>query len=280
MPKFNLDEYELVEDRLKKFWKDNKNGRINTDVVSSSEDGTMVIVKAELYADKEDVVPVSTGLAQETKGLGGFANKEAWLENAESSAIGRALANWKYQGNKKPRPTQEEMKKVTETKKPAPKPSQSEQEKMEAVVEEMVNPTKSVADQINEILYGDGYKNLGEDSIKDYKKAAYNMVVGQGFPTDVNEWDNNQMSIFFEMFDLQVNNPEEDIVKEVFGEVIDKKFCPECKESEYLEDNREKKESDSKYAKIPDFACSNYGDNKGCGKGWYIGNEDFPTGWI
>ena len=58
------------------------------------------------------------------------------------------------------------------------------------------------------------------------------------------------------------------------------KVCPECNESNYIEDNREKKESDSKYSKIPDFACSNYGDNNGCGKGWYIGNEDFPTGWI
>ena len=143
MAKFNLDNYELVEDRLKKFWKDNHNGRINTDVVRSSDDGTMVIVKAELYLDKDDPNPVSSGLAQETKGLGGFANKEAWLENCESSAIGRALANWKYQGNKKPRPTQEEMKKVVEVESvPVVKPSKEEQKKMEDVVNEMVAEPK------------------------------------------------------------------------------------------------------------------------------------------
>ena len=143
MAKFNLDNYELVEDRLKKFWKDNPNGRINTDVVRSSDDGTMVIVKAELYLDKVDPNPVSSGLAQETKGLGGFANKEAWLENCESSAIGRALANWKYQGNKKPRPTQEEMKKVVEVESvPVVKPSKEEQKKMEDVVNEMVAEPK------------------------------------------------------------------------------------------------------------------------------------------
>ena len=143
MAKFNLDNYELVEDRLKKFWKDNPNGRINTDVVRSSDDGTMVIVKAELYLDKDDPNPVSSGLAQETKGLGGFANKEAWLENCESSAIGRALANWKYQGNKKPRPTQEEMKKVVEVESvPVVKPSKEEQKKMEDVVNEMVAEPK------------------------------------------------------------------------------------------------------------------------------------------
>ena len=114
---FNIDNYELVEDRLKKFWADYPNGRVNTDVVGKSEDGTMVIVKAELFTDIDSKIPVSSGLAQETKGVGGFANNEAWLENCESSAIGRALANWKYQGSKKPRPTQEERKKVQQPKK-------------------------------------------------------------------------------------------------------------------------------------------------------------------
>ena len=114
---FNIDNYELVEDRLKKFWADYPNGRVNTDVVGKSDDGTMVIVKAELFTDIDNKIPVSSGLAQETKGVGGFANNEAWLENCESSAIGRALANWKYQGSKKPRPTQEEMKKVQQPKK-------------------------------------------------------------------------------------------------------------------------------------------------------------------
>ena len=54
---------------------------------------------------------VATGIAQETKGQGGFANKDAWVENCETSAIGRALANWKYQGSNKKRPSQEEMRK-------------------------------------------------------------------------------------------------------------------------------------------------------------------------
>jgi hypothetical protein len=83
-----------------------------TEVVKTSDDGTMVIVKAMVYLNREDVNPVSTGLAQETKGQGGFANADAWMENCETSAIGRALANWKYQGSTKKRPSQEEMSKV------------------------------------------------------------------------------------------------------------------------------------------------------------------------
>ena len=58
MAKFNPADYEMVEDRLKKFWKDNPNGRIFTEVVSTSDDGTMVIVRALLYKDMEDINPV------------------------------------------------------------------------------------------------------------------------------------------------------------------------------------------------------------------------------
>ena len=92
MAKFNPNDYEMVEDRLAKFWKDYPNGRIWTEVIKTNDDGTMVIVKAMVYADKEDVNPVSTGIAQELQGQGGFANTDAWMENCETSAIGRALA--------------------------------------------------------------------------------------------------------------------------------------------------------------------------------------------
>ena len=34
MAKFNLEDYELVEDRLKKYWKENPEGRIETNAVS------------------------------------------------------------------------------------------------------------------------------------------------------------------------------------------------------------------------------------------------------
>ena len=124
MAKFNLDDYELVEDRLKKYWKDNPEGMISTNVVHITEDGTCVTIKADVTDNNGRLV--ATGIAQETKG-DGFANTTSWVENCETSAIGRALANWKYQGNKKARPSREEMAKVernsvtptTDTKKKA-----------------------------------------------------------------------------------------------------------------------------------------------------------------
>ena len=115
---FNLEEYELVEDRLKAYWKDNPNGKIETEVVHITEDGKCVTIKASVYVhamtDVGDhtLILVATGIAQETQGQGGFANKDAWVENCETSAIGRALANWKYQGSNKKRPSKQEMSKV------------------------------------------------------------------------------------------------------------------------------------------------------------------------
>ena len=49
MPNFNLDEYELVEDRLKAYWKDNPEGMNTTNVVHITEDGTCVTIKADVY---------------------------------------------------------------------------------------------------------------------------------------------------------------------------------------------------------------------------------------
>jgi len=47
----------------------------------------------------------------------------------------------------------------------------------------------------------------------------------------------------------------------------DKITCDNCKSSEYVEDNSEKKASDPvKYGRIPTLVCSNYGSNEGCGE--------------
>ena len=103
------DEYDQVEDRLKKFWKDNPNGRISTKITHVSEDLQNAIHKCEVYKDIEDQYPVATGIAQDQHGAVG-ANKTSWIENGETSAIGRALANWIYAAKKRPSVT--EMQKV------------------------------------------------------------------------------------------------------------------------------------------------------------------------
>jgi len=105
---FNLEDYETVEERLVKFWADNKNGRVFTRLLESS--ATRFIVEAAIFRSHEDSQPWATGLAEETvQGRG--VNATSALENCETSAIGRALANAGY-ATKGKRASREEMAKV------------------------------------------------------------------------------------------------------------------------------------------------------------------------
>jgi hypothetical protein len=109
---FNLDDYETVEVRLEKFIKDFPDFRVETELVSFQND--RYIVKAWLYRTFADSTPFSSGLAEETISSRGV-NATSALENCETSAIGRALANAGY-ASKGKRPSKEEMVKVTRAK--------------------------------------------------------------------------------------------------------------------------------------------------------------------
>jgi len=110
---FNLEDYETVEERLIKFWKDHPDGRIDTKLVEAST--TRFIVQAYIYRTEVDQYPWAAGLAEETiSGRG--VNATSALENCETSAIGRALASAGY-ATKGKRPSREEMGKVIEMNK-------------------------------------------------------------------------------------------------------------------------------------------------------------------
>ena len=107
---FNLEDYETVEERLGKFWNDNPDGRIETErIVAINSNSDEFVFVARIYRTEADKHPVSTGWASEIKTQSGF-NKFA-CELSESSAIGRALANWTY-AKKGARPSQIEMERV------------------------------------------------------------------------------------------------------------------------------------------------------------------------
>jgi hypothetical protein len=105
---FNPADYAEVAERLPLFWKDCPRGRIVTELIV--DDGTRIVMRADLYADIADPVPTTTGWAEEIRGSS-MVNKTSAMENTETSCVGRALANYQFQGSKK-RASLEEMVKV------------------------------------------------------------------------------------------------------------------------------------------------------------------------
>jgi len=95
MREFNLDNYVTVSDRIKEFWFKYPEGRIITEIThldTSEIKNRMVVVLTSIFLNKEDLKPTVTGWAKEREGTFG-ANKTSFIENAETSSIGRALAN-------------------------------------------------------------------------------------------------------------------------------------------------------------------------------------------
>jgi hypothetical protein len=105
---FNINDYETVEVRLGKFIAEYPDFRIYTELLESSP--TRFIVRASIYRTELDANPWATGLAYEVVTDRGV-NSTSALENAETSAIGRSLANAGYAAKGK-RPSQTEMAKV------------------------------------------------------------------------------------------------------------------------------------------------------------------------
>jgi len=113
---FNLADYETVEVRLEKFIKDYPDFRISTELEVIEKD--RYIVKAYLYKTYDSSTAWVTGLAEEKVSDRGV-NATSALENCETSAIGRALANAGY-ASKGKRPSRQEMSKVVALKPPKP----------------------------------------------------------------------------------------------------------------------------------------------------------------
>ena len=104
---FNLDDYEPVASRLDRFLKAHPDARVITDLVHYS--GDFAVFKAELWLNGEII---ATGWEEEVRNSS-HINKTSHLANAETGALGRALANAGLSGSDyKKRPSREEMQKV------------------------------------------------------------------------------------------------------------------------------------------------------------------------
>ena len=118
-----LENYETVAERLARWLADQNtvNPRIITHMVSAPG-ADICVFRAELWCDRQTAsdhdghtwssVLVATGWAEEVRGQGNV-NKTSHVENCETSAIGRALANAGVAGSDPARrASREEMAKV------------------------------------------------------------------------------------------------------------------------------------------------------------------------
>jgi hypothetical protein len=102
MAQFNLEDYETVEERIKRFYADWPDGRIVSYELTDKRDREKGywVVRAQVFLDHDDQhagCPKASGMAFEIEGTAG-ANKTASLENAETSAIGQGACERRLLG--------------------------------------------------------------------------------------------------------------------------------------------------------------------------------------
>lgn len=114
MAQFDLENYSTVQERIAQFYQDFPDGSIRTFLVKS--EGPEVIFEARIYRNPEEAAigVYTSGWAREVEGKSPV-NRTSHLENCESSAVGRSLANLGYATDAR-RPSRSEMIKVARVK--------------------------------------------------------------------------------------------------------------------------------------------------------------------
>jgi hypothetical protein len=127
-----FEDYVPVAERIEKFYSKYPEGRITTEIVSHDMEGGFVLIKASAFRNPDDASPAATGHASEVRGES-FVNKTSYIENGETSAVGRALAFLNFEV-KRGIASREEVQRARGRESPPGReqPSQPQQHKSEA----------------------------------------------------------------------------------------------------------------------------------------------------
>lgn len=117
--RYDPSKYATVEQRLKRLYAGNPLVFIHTEIVWHNEDFTGICFKASIVESGEII---ATGFAYDWKDKDRGATITNWVETAETSAVGRAIANSKHQDPSSMRPSREEMELASARSESAPTP--------------------------------------------------------------------------------------------------------------------------------------------------------------
>jgi len=165
-----LEDYIQVNERIQEFYKKYPEGSIQTDMVSN-ENGH-VIFKAYAYKNMEDTKPC-IGHAMEKEGSN-FINKTSHIENCETSAVGRALANLGLLVNKSIA-SYEEVANAQLNQKKTEKTTQTVTNSNELISTPQAKRLFAIAGG-NEGIIKEILKNFGYEKSLEIKRADYDAI--------------------------------------------------------------------------------------------------------
>jgi len=132
------------------------------------------------------------------------------MENCETSAIGRALANWNYQGSGKKRPSKEEMSKVA--KQPATK---------KEVVQETTTPPSKISEGALKTLVLSMCNDNKDFAMKCYKTTMQRYTMKKSVDSDIGNWSNDEINGFLDLVKDYVDKFTEEFEKRTDNTELD-----------------------------------------------------------
>lgn len=147
----NLENYEDVASRIKRFREEYGTGRIVVDVISHDFKEGIILVEASVYRYAEDTLPAATDIALGIRDTYNPNMRKFYAEDTSTSAIGRAIGL--LLGSDK-RPTREDMGRVEEVTQTKESVRHSQSEASSVELQDVWTIEKTAADLIRETLGG------------------------------------------------------------------------------------------------------------------------------